>query len=598
MNKATTSDLNIARRFAAFLKSYTWQIIFALTCALCSSAAGIALPLLAGSLINKLQETTQVSSFFNLHNLELWSLVSVFAFQAVCSYCQVVYTSRISEGVVRDIRIAAFSGLLKKEMLFFDQIKVGDVSSRVSKDVNDVQELYTESFQDIFLSIIEIFGSISAMLYISWKMTLLTLCVAPLSAALVLYYRNRFRMLARSQAKLMGDISSHAQEASTHIRIIRAFGAETVELKRMLSVCDKFYTSGISLAKVFASQTVASRVLVWVAIFFVMLYGFYLIALGDMNSGQLVAFLILAYKSTQPVLHVSYIVNNMQRSLAAASRVYSLLEDNLPSRSLNQPLSFVPFNPQGQISFDRVNFSYYGEDVLNDVVFSVDKGEFVALVGPSGAGKTTILKLLLGFYSPSSGRILLDDVDISRVDPAILRSAIAYVPQESMLFNRSIYENIAYGNNSASFAEIESAAKNAGALDFIRTLPQGFDTMVGELGARLSGGERQRIVLGRAFLRNPKILLLDEPTSNLDSNNEALLKDNIKELAKGRTTVMVAHRFSTIEHADRVIVINSGRVIESGSPQQLIQQRGLFYQMRMSSSKIEDLPMPAVSVAD
>jgi ABC-type multidrug transport system fused ATPase/permease subunit len=574
------TDLTLLLRFASFLKPHRALFVFTLLFAVACSAAGVALPLLAGALINQLQAARSAVDLLQGQGASALSLVLVFLAQAVCSYQQVVFASKLSENVVRDMRLAAFSGLLLKPILFFDAARAGDMSSRVSKDINDIQELFTESVQDILLSAIEVAGALSAMVYLSWKLSALTLCVAPLTAALVLRYRGQVRRLAKHQASLMGDISAHVQETAAHIRTVRAFGGESRELDGMRAVCDRFLQAGIGLAKALAGQTVANRVLVWGAILLVLLYGFHLTGTGELNNGQLVAFLILAYKACQPVLLVSYATTLFQRGLSAAARVHELLAPRKPKAG---PSPSEDLAPTGDVEFERVTFRYAGAPALVEFSLSIRAGEFLAVVGASGAGKSTLLKLLLGFYAPDRGRILFDGRDSAGLDLDQLRGHMAYVPQETMLFNRSVAENIAYAKPSAAQAEIEAAAAAAGALDFIAALPQGFATQVGELGSRLSGGERQRIALARGFLRDPRILLMDEPTANLDADNEALLKESMRRLAKGRTTILVAHRLSTIEHADRVAVLDAGRLVELGPPLELLRRRGAFFRLRQTA---------------
>lgn len=577
------TDLGLLLRFASFLKPHRALFILTLLFAVTSSAAGVALPLLAGELVNLLQAAKSASELLQGPGdgaRQLGLLLFVFALQALCGWAQVVYSSMLAEGVVRDMRLAAFSGLLRKPILFFDSARAGDMSSRVSKDINDIQELFTESLQDILLSAIEVAGALSAMLYLSWKLSALTLSIAPLTAFLVLRSRSRVRSLAKRQAGLMGDISAHVQESAAHIRTVRAFGGEAMELEGMRAVCDRFFQAGVGLARALAELTIANRVLVWGAILLVLLYGFHLIGIGDMSNGQLVAFLILAYKACQPVLLVSYATTLFQRGLTAAARVHELLT---PPQSAAGPRVSDGWTPSGGVEFERVSFTYAGAPALNEFSLRIDAGEFLAVVGASGAGKSTLLKLLLGLYAPDQGRILFDGRDCAGLDLDQLRGHMAYVPQETMLFNRSVAENIAYAKPTASQAEIEAAAAEAGALEFIRALPQGFASNVGELGSRLSGGERQRIALARGFLRNPRILLMDEPTANLDAENEALLKENMSKLAKGRTTILVAHRLSTIERADRVAVLDAGRLVELGAPQELLRKRGAFYRLRQAA---------------
>jgi subfamily B ATP-binding cassette protein MsbA len=390
----------------------------------------------------------------------------------------------------------------------------------------------------------------------------------------VLAFRRRVRNQSKGMLQVVGRMSNQVQESVSQIRVIKAFGQEEREVAGFGRVADESRQCGIRLARTLAAFSVMNRVAVWVVLIVLLFFSFYLVGRGDITQGELVTFMLFAYRLSAPLSSLSYTITSIQRSIAAGERILEIMEGESESERFHGRL--IPENVQGRIEFESVRFGYNGHRVLENLSMTIEAERFTAIVGPSGAGKSTVVGLILGFYQIQSGTLRMDGRSYTDLNLKELRRHMAFVPQDPMLFSGTIRENIAYGKPGAAFVQIEEAAADANALDFIRTLPQGFETEVGERGLQLSGGERQRIAIARAFLKNPRILILDEATSSLDAETEHQLKKAMARLVRGRTSIVIAHRLSTIMDADVIHVFEGGRIVEQGDHAALMARGGLY----------------------
>lgn len=556
------------------LRPHSRAIVLTILAAILESGAGLLIALITGRAVNILTTDNGIQRLFGSDVWVVGAVAGLFVCQAIFNYAEVIASARAGEGFVRDLRVNLFSSIIRKPLIFFARHRAGDLASRLTHDVNEIQELLTEGARDIFLAIVTMTGALAGMFWFSVPLTLIALIVVPMSVGLLLAFRQRIRRYARLQLEKHAEMNAHAQEHALNILVTKAFNRQDSATGSFEAMCDGFRKFGLRLAHTLATYSVINRVITWTALIALVLFGFVLVGEDALTIGALVAFLILTARVTQPVLNLSYFSALAQRSYAAGGRIIEILDT--PDESSLSKGALRPEAIEGGFSLNEVAFFYDRRPVLDGVSCTIKAGEFVALVGPSGAGKSTLMALLLGLYRPSSGRVLVDGIDYEDIDLSHLRRFMAYVPQEPMLFTGTIRENIAFSRPGASLAEIETAAEQAGILDFIRSLPDGLDTYVGERGAALSGGESQRISLARAFLADARIVLMDEPTSAMDAGNEARFKRALDDLTCGRTTIVIAHRLSTIEKADRVLVLDKGRLVQDGPHSVLASQKGLY----------------------
>ncbi len=569
-----SSTLKFIRTFSPHLRPYLLLLGFVVVLTLAEILTGLASPLVAGRIIDLLAQPEGLTRLLTSERLQLFFITALFALQAISGYAQTIASSRLGEGFVRDLRVRVFARLMDKPLPAFDTLRAGDASSRIAKDIAEVQELFTDGLHGILLSLVNTIGAAGAMLFISPQLSILSLVLVPASTFLVLAFRRRVRNQSKGMLQVVGRMSNHVQESVSQIRVIKAFGQEERETGDFGQVADESRQCGVRLARTLAAFSVMNRVAVWVVLIVLLFFSFYLVGRGDITQGELVTFMLFAYRLSAPLSSLSYTITSIQRSIAAGERILEILEGESETERFHGRL--VPDAIQGRIDFENVCFGYNGHHVLQNLSFTIDAGRFTALVGPSGAGKSTVVNLILGFYDIQSGILRMDGRSYADLNLKELRRRMAFVPQEPMLFSGTIRDNIAYGMPEATFGQIEEATANANALDFIRALPKGFETEVGERGLQLSGGERQRIAIARAFLKDPRILILDEATSSLDAETEHQLKKALARLVRGRTSIVIAHRLSTIMDADVIHVFDQGRIVEQGDHAALMARKGLY----------------------
>jgi ATP-binding cassette subfamily B protein len=484
--------------------------------------------------------------------------------------------SLAGERGVKRVREQLFRSLVSQEIAFFDGQRTGDLQSRLSSDTASLQGLLSTQLSMTLRNAVQVVGALALLIYTSPRLTAVMLSVIPAVAFGAVFYGRKIRGLSRKSQDALADAGHVAEESLSAIRTVRAFAAEDAEDRRYGAAVTRAF--GLARTRAIAGSIFmgASYAAIYGAIAVVLGYGGALVATGELTAGALTAFLVYTLLIAMGLGTLADLWAEAMRGLGSAERVFELI-DRAPAMALRggRQLPAVA----GRLAFEGVRFSYPArpdQEVLHGVDLLVEPGEVVALVGPSGAGKSTLGSLLVRLYDPSAGRVTLDGVDLRELDPSWLRARVGVVSQEPVLFSTTIAENVRYGRPGASGAEVEDALRNANALAFVKGFPDGLDTKVGERGQQLSGGQKQRIAIARAILKDPRLLLLDEATSALDAESEALVQEALSRLMRGRTSIVIAHRLSTVVGADRVVVIDGGQVVEAGRHAVLVGRGGAY----------------------
>ncbi len=512
-------------------------------------------------------------------------LVSIVLLKNLLGFMQVFFLSRAEQGVVADIRGKLYEHLLELDMGFYTSARSGDVMARFTSDVGNMNWAMTELMMSVPRQFVLLLVYLGLALWASWHLALFTLLVFPPAMLFILILSRRLRRKTHFSQERLSDFSTILQETIFGIRIVKAFSMEKFEVSRFGSILNVHRKTETSLQRERAFASPVTEIMGSIASGFIMWYGGSAILSGSsLTTGRFLVFLAAALSMMKPIKTISKANSRIQTGLASAERVFSLMDREPAVKQPENPAPFTSF--QNRIEFRNVSFSYEsGTPVLHNVSFTLKKGDVVALVGPSGGGKSTIADLIPRFYDPDSGSVTIDGFDLRDVDLVTLRKSLGVVTQETVLFNDTIRNNIAYGEQSITMEKIVRAAEVANALEFIEEFPEGFDTVTGERGARLSGGQKQRIAIARAILKDPAILIFDEATSALDTHSEFLVQKAIDGLIEGRTTLVIAHRLSTVRKATKVLYVEDGRVVESGTHQELYDKYGKYrslYDMQFS----------------
>jgi ATP-binding cassette, subfamily B, bacterial len=552
-------------------------MIIALGALLIAAVAMLALPMALKNVID------EGFSAENAAAIDRYFLLLVLAGGVFAAFASLRFylVGWIGERVVADIRSAVYKRVIRMDPAFFEVTKTGEVLSRLTTDTTLIQSLSGAGLSILLRSAVSFLGSLVLLLFTNLKLALIIFALIPLVIVPMLYFGRRVRRLSRDSQDRVADTSGLAGETLNAIQTVQAFTLEELHGSRYdTAVEDSFFTA-IRRMRVRAWMIAAAIVCVFGAVTLVLWLGARSVLHGTMTGGELAQFLSYAIFMATAVGALSEMWGELQRAAGAMERTVELLESRPSIVTPAQPVELPggSFGGQGAISFDHLSFSYPsrpGTRALDDFNVEIAPGETVAFVGPSGAGKSTAFQLLLRFYDPSAGRILIDGVDIAQARAEDVRARVGLVPQETMIFGASARENIRYGRPDASDADIEAAASAAAADEFIKRLPEGYDTFLGEKGARLSGGQKQRIAIARAILKNPPILLLDEATSSLDSESERLVQDALEKLMRNRTTLVIAHRLATAINSDRIVVIERGRIVGQGRHAELLRDNALY----------------------
>jgi ATP-binding cassette subfamily B protein len=567
-------SLKPLRALLPFLRPHVGTLLLALGALLVAAAAMLALPVALRYLIDEGMAAGSPETI-NRYFIAFLAAAAVFGVFAALRFYLVTW---LGERVVADLRRAVYERVIRMDPAFFEVTRTGEVLSRLTADTTLVQSIAGVNLSITLRSVISVAGSLVMLAVTSLKLTAIIVVMIPLLIAPLVILGRRVRRLSRTSQDRVADTSGLADETLNAIQTVQAFTLESLNADRFGLAVEDSFDAAVRRTRVRSTLTAVATMLIFGAITSVLWIGAHDVIDGRMTGGELGQFLLYAVYVGVAAASLSEMWGEVQRAAGAMERLVELqhAEPRIVAPAVPVPL---PAPGRGEIRFEHVSFRYPSRPdtpALDDFDLAVRPGETVAFVGPSGAGKSTTFQLLLRFYDPQSGRILVDGVDIARAHPQEVRSRIGLVPQDTVLFGASARENIRYGRPDATDAEIEAAAQAAAADGFIRALPEGYDTFLGERGARLSGGQRQRIAIARAILRDPPILLLDEATSALDAESERLVQQALEGLMEGRTTIIIAHRLATVQKADRIVVVDHGRIVQVGSHAELVARNPLY----------------------
>jgi len=561
----------LLKQFFSYYKPYKRLFILDFTCAVFAALLELAFPLAVHRVVDDLLPSSNWSWI-------LWGCISLLGIYLVSSVLQFVVTywgHKLGINIESDMREKLFTHVQRLSFRFFDNNKTGHLVSRMTNDLMDIGEIAHHGPEDIFIAFMTLFGAFAIMFTINPQLAVLTFVVIPLIVSLSLYFSKKMSVAFRRFYADIADFNARVENNVSGMRVVQAFSNEDHEIAQFNENNGRFRDSKLIAYKVMAWNASISYILMKIVTLFVLLCGAYFVINKNMTYGEFIAFVLLSNVFLAPIKQINGVIEMYPKGIAGFKRFTDMLETE-PDVA-DAPDAVDVGHLEGNINFQDVSFSYEGkENVLNNINLTIRAGETIALVGPSGAGKTTICSLLPRFYDINEGSILIDGIDTRKMTLASLRSQIGIVQQDVFLFDGSIRENIAYGDLNASEAEIWQAAKSAQLEDIILSQSEGMDTLIGERGVKLSGGQKQRLSIARMFLKNPSILILDEATSALDTETELAIQLALTELSKGRTTLVIAHRLATIKNADRIIVVTEDGIEEQGSHQELINLKGAY----------------------
>ncbi len=562
--------MNLYRRLLELVKPYWQRLAIAMFCMVGVALCTAALPYLVQPVLDDIfiQKKAEMLKFLSI------VVFLVFSVKALTEWGQTYLMSYVGQRIVAQLRQQLYDQLQSLPLSFFDRMPTGVLMSRVTNDVNLIQGAVSNAITGILKDPLTLVGLVAVMFTRDWHLSLIAMVVLPFAFFPVVKFGRMLRRISTKSQESMGDISVILPETISGSRIVKAFGMEEYEKERFNRENIKYFRYLMKSVMVRALSSPLMEFLGGIAIVFVILYGGYRVIQGVSTPGEFFSFLGALLLLYEPIKRLSRINNVVQEGVAAATRIYDILDT--PPEIQDKPDAIQLPLMRRELELRDVQFRYDNEPVLKDINLKVSAGEVVAIVGVSGAGKSTLVDLIPRFYEVYDGAILIDGMDIRDVTMDSLRDQIGIVTQQTILFNDTVRNNIAYGDINKSDEEIIAAAKAANAYDFIMKMGQGFDTIIGEQGARLSGGERQRLCIARALLKNAPILILDEATSSLDSEAEMEVQRALENLMAGRTTLVIAHRLSTIKNADRIVVISNGRIVEEGRHDELMECDGEY----------------------
>ncbi len=511
-------------------------------------------------------------------NFAVGAVAAIAIIGALSSYFEKYLTTSVSQWVTHDLRRLLYGHIQRLSLAEYDETRTGDLISRVTSDINAVQDFVNSALLGILVNVLTLVGMIGVMFYINWRFTLIALSVSPLLFAFVYVFTRRIKKYSRAVRKKESELTSVVQEVLTSIRVVKAFAREDYEQERFEAQSLENVETALKARSLKAKLAPFVEVIVALGTCLVLGYGARLVLHGQLSAGVLIVFLLYLGKMYKPMRDLSKMTDTVSKAGVGYERIREVLDIESKVRDLPRAKKAPKF--KGKIEFEHVDFSYDGDhQVLKDINFTIEPGQIAALVGPSGTGKSTVISLIPRFYDPTGGKVKIDGRDVREYKLKSLREQISFVLQDTLLFRATIWENIAYGKPEASRKEIEDAAQLANAHEFIEKMPEGYDTMVGERGLSLSGGQRQRIAIARAIVRDTPILILDEPTSGLDAASEQSVIEALDRLMKGRTTLLIAHHLGTIRHADCIFVVKDSELVERGTHDELLAAGGTYAEL-------------------
>ncbi len=571
-----------AMRILRYMRPYLTQEIGLVACMMIGLAVSLADPFVIKLLI----DNAVTSKSIRLLQVLALLLIGLASFKGILHVVSARIANLVGQRIICDIRSQLFRHLETLDIGFYASRRSGEILSRVNGDVAVLQRLSTTAVTSLVTDCCTALGIAGLVFYLDWRLALLSLATLPLFVVITTSFGSKIRLQSKAVRERVADITSFLQEVIPGMRLVQAYAREEHEAQRLEEKGERVVSAGLRLAVLGSISTTLLGFVVALGPVIVLWYGTYAVFRGFMTLGSLFAFYVYLNRLYAPVYRLAHLNLDIQGALASVDRVFEIL-DTIP-KIKDRPDAVELRDVKGSIVFQNVFYSYDGErHVLKDVSFDIRPGQIVAVVGRSGAGKSTIANLIYRFCEPQGGTVSIDGQDTRRATLASLRKSMAMVSQDPILFNMTIEENLRYAKRDATKGEIIGAAREAHIHDFIMSLPDGYGTIVGDRGAKLSGGQRQRIAIARAILKNPPILILDEATSSVDSESERLIRDAIERLTRGRTTLIIAHRFSSIVHADRILLIDDGEIVEHGTHNSLFEKSPLYRRMYELQSRIE-----------